>query len=244
MNHYQITRRASIFLGVITAGLGCYGAFEFTRKLEGGDITYLVIASPVIAAGAALIPPMAEACWKAGYRLKAFLWWLVLFPAAATVFFAAAERVHQAKATGEAERGAYRSAVVRAENELAEAKAAAFKATQEADEVRGWNNKTHKTYVGRMATEEVALERRKVAEQALLDAEKKAPAESELKAPPWLLPLALDLIAFMAIWTGFSSPTRQTRVDKLTDDEAAALIEQLLKTEQKRGRAARKSGKN
>ena len=44
------------------------------------------------------------------------------------------------------------------------------------------------------------------AKHALLIAETKATSESALKAPEWLLPAALDLIAFMAIWTGLTGP--------------------------------------
>lgn len=42
------------------------------------------------------------------------------------------------------------------------------------------------------------------AKLALLHAEQKAITESPLKAPVWLLPAALDAVAFMAIWTGLS----------------------------------------
>ena len=38
----------------------------------------------------------------------------------------------------------------------------------------------------------------------LLSAESKAPTDSPLQAPVWLLPAALDVVAFMAIWTAFS----------------------------------------
>jgi hypothetical protein len=37
-----------------------YGAFEFAMKLEGGAVTYLVLAAPVIAGAAASIPVLAE----------------------------------------------------------------------------------------------------------------------------------------------------------------------------------------
>ena len=39
---------------------------------------------------------------------------------------------------------------------------------------------------------------------ALLQAARKVTSESPLKAPVWLLPAALDAVAFMAIWTGLS----------------------------------------
>jgi hypothetical protein len=49
----------ALALGLVCVGLGCYGAFEFAPRLE-GEVTYLVLAAPVIAATAALIPPIAE----------------------------------------------------------------------------------------------------------------------------------------------------------------------------------------
>jgi len=42
------------------------------------------------------------------------------------------------------------------------------------------------------------------ARSSLLEAEKKATADSPLQAPVWLLPAALDLVAFMAMWTALS----------------------------------------
>src|SRR5262245_28219523 len=91
----------SLLLGLTCATLGAYGAFEFAHSLE-GRVTYLVLGAPVIAATAAFIPPIAEATWKAGGYVKALLWWAVLVPAGAVVFFSAAERVHDTKAGVEA----------------------------------------------------------------------------------------------------------------------------------------------
>jgi hypothetical protein len=83
-------RLGAFLLGLTCAGLGCYGAWEFALTLQ-GTVTYLVLAAPVIAAAAAMIPPLAEATWRGGHPLKALLWWGVLVPAGAVVFFAAAE---------------------------------------------------------------------------------------------------------------------------------------------------------
>jgi hypothetical protein len=101
-------RCASIGLGAVAAALGCWGAYQFGCKLEGGA-SYLSIAAPVIALAAALIPPLAENAWRQGQRAKALFWWAVLIPAAATVFFSPAERVHLAKAGAQAERQALRN---------------------------------------------------------------------------------------------------------------------------------------
>ena len=56
-------RLGALALGLICAGLGCYGAWEFALKLEGG-VSYLALAAPVIAAAAAMIPPIAEVTWR------------------------------------------------------------------------------------------------------------------------------------------------------------------------------------
>ena len=110
-------RLGALALGLTCAGLGCFGAWEFALKLEGA-VTYLVVAAPVIAACAALIPVIAEATWRDGNYLKALLWWVALVPAGAVVFFSAAERVFVAKAGAQAERVALRSAASRAQAAL------------------------------------------------------------------------------------------------------------------------------
>jgi len=96
MPDYNFHRAAATVIGLTCAGLGCYGAFEFAHRLE-GTLTYLVVASPVVALTAALIQPLADATWRAGGRLKAVLWWAVLVPAAAVVFYSAAERVRRSQ---------------------------------------------------------------------------------------------------------------------------------------------------
>ena len=93
MRDYTSCGAASTFLGLTCAGLGSYGAFEFAYKLE-GTMSYLVVAAPVVAVTAALIPLIAEATWRAGGYVKALLWWAVLVPAGAVVLYSAAERVH------------------------------------------------------------------------------------------------------------------------------------------------------
>jgi hypothetical protein len=195
----------SIVGGLGLSALTCYGAYEYAIKLE-GHVSYLVIAAPAIALAAALIPPLAEHTWRQGEYLKGVLWWVVLVPAAATVFFAAAERVHMAKAVAEAERLALRKVVQRAEEERTTAKAAYEKASKEADPHRAVKDGDCK---GVCPTRREAEKRTKAeydaVEEKLKSAEKKAVSEASIKAPVWLLPAALDLIAFMAIWTGLSS---------------------------------------
>src|SRR5262245_3597841 len=200
MPDYNLHRVASTALGSICSGLGCYGTFEFAYRLE-GSVSYLVLAAPVVALTAALIPPLAEATWRSGAHIKALLWWAALIPAGAVVFFSAAERVHTAKAGGEAERAALRSAVARAETALAEARTENAKAQAEADKVRGWNQCGPKC-TGIKATAEANRELVADAEAKLAKAEAMAKLEAPFKAPVWLLPAALDVVAFMALWTG------------------------------------------
>lgn len=205
MADYNYHLVASTLIGLTCAGLGCYGAFEFAHKLE-GTVTYLVLAAPVVALTAALIPPIAEVTWRSGAYVKALLWWGALVPAAAVVFYSACERVHTARAGGEAERAALRSATARANDTLTTAKADYATAQADADKVRGWHQCGPKCS-GIKATAEAKRELVVEAEAVLLKADGKAVQEASLKAPVWLLPAALDVVAFMAIWTALSGPT-------------------------------------
>jgi hypothetical protein len=138
------------------------------------------------------------------------MWWAVLVPAAATVFFGAAERVHVAKAGAEAERSALRKAAGRAGQELSEAKQEAAKAQTEARKAEARKTCGATCREVKQARDE-AYSRLEKAEQGLFTAEAKATPEASLKAPEWLLPAALDLIAFMAIWTGLTGPKARKR---------------------------------
>ena len=190
MRDYTCCRVASTLLGLTCAGLGSYGAFEFAYKLE-GTVSYLVIAAPVVAVTAALIPPMAEATWRAGGYVKALLWWAVLIPASAVVFFSAAERVHDAKAGAEAERGALRGAAARASAGLTTAEAELAAARAAANKARGQKQCGPECRT-KLAAEVSAQADVDAARLAMLHAERKATTESPLKAPVWLLPAALD----------------------------------------------------
>jgi hypothetical protein len=195
-------RLGALALGVSCAGLGAFGAYEFTRKLE-GEVTYLVLAAPLIAVTAAFIPPLAEATWRGGHPLKATLWWLVLVPAGAVVFYSAAERIHVSKAGAKAERDAFRGAASRAQAALTKAQADLAKARAEANVARG-QKQCGPACRTKFAAEASAQADVDAAKRELLSAESKATADSPLQAPTWLLPAALDLVAFMAIWTGLS----------------------------------------
>jgi hypothetical protein len=152
---------------------------------------------------AAFIPPLAEATWRGGHPLKATLWWLVLVPAGAVVFFSAAERIHVAKAGAQAERDAFRGVVSRAQAALTRAQADLATARAEANVARG-QKQCGPACRTKLAAEAAAQADVEAARRDLLLAEKRATADSPLQAPTWLLPAALDLVAFMAAWTGLS----------------------------------------
>jgi hypothetical protein len=64
----------------------------------------------------------------------------------------------------------------------------------------------------KLAAEAAANTDVEAARRELLLAEKMAATDSPLQAPTWLLPAALDLVAFMAIWTALSGyGSRQAR---------------------------------
>jgi len=196
-------RIAAFSVGASCAALSAIGAYEMQLKAEGGSLNYLVVAAPMVAVCAALVPVLAE---RETSRVRALLWWLVCLPlAAAVVFFGASERVHQSKAAGQSERESLRAAVVRAESALQEAKAATLKAQAPADKAKGW-----KTCGNECRALVTAYDARKAeqleAERQLAQAQSRAVAEASLAAPVWLLPAALDLIAFAGIWSGLSGP--------------------------------------
>jgi hypothetical protein len=64
-----VIRLGALALGVSCAALGPFGAYEFTHRLEGG-VTYLVLAAPLIAVSAALIPPTPRQLGEADTRSR------------------------------------------------------------------------------------------------------------------------------------------------------------------------------
>jgi hypothetical protein len=134
------------------------------------------------------------------------------------VFFSAAERVHEAKAGAQAERVALRDAASRAQAALTQAHAELASARAAANKARGLQ-KCGTDCRSKLATEATAQAVVDRARGELLQAEKQATAESPLQAPVWLLPAALDVVAFLAIWTGLSTARfkpapRDTRVQQ------------------------------
>jgi len=199
MNSTTLTliRSTALTVGAAAAGVGCYAAYEAAAKADGG---YLMIAAPVVALAAAVIPAYAEMALKSRQFVKALALFVVFLPCAATVFYTAAERVHLAKAGGEAQRAALRTVVERAAADLAEAKAQKAAATTAANRVRGLEGKACKVAcLSAKVTETATAGRVAEAEAALAAAEAKAVAEGQIKAPEWLQPLALDLAGIILI---------------------------------------------
>lgn len=201
-------RPFAFLLGISAGAVGCFGAYEYGLGLEGGKISYLAIGAPIVAIMATIIPPLAEYAWRNNEPFKALLWWIALIPVGSMIFFSAAERVHMAKASNEAEITANYNAVVRARKtydtasdalakiEPEEAKAKAAKA----DNRCNLDCKTKLEYAEMLRTKFIS------AEIELKKAEKSSVVDSQWKPPVWLLPIALDIIAFMAVWTGLSGP--------------------------------------
>jgi len=208
-HHKWIFWRPFVFIvGLVAAGLSCYGAWEYALRLEGGQVTYIVLAAPFLVAAAAFFPPVFHWAWDTGSKLRAILVWpLVVVPAAVVAFYAASERIHHAKAGSHAERLALSSAADRARSDLADAKTAARQAAQVEARFNGVKNCGPQCRNAR-ETAEGARKRAADAEQRLIQAEARATKEAPYQMPPWLLPVSLDLTAFIGIWLGLGGPWR------------------------------------
>jgi hypothetical protein len=142
--------------------------------------------------------------------------WLALVPVLGIVFFASAERVHMAKAGQSADIAAKAASVSRAESELKEARDALRQA--EPAEARAKAIKAEQCGINcrtALGTAQAARERVTQAEQALATRQSTAITESPFRAPVWLLPAVLDLVAFLGIWVGLSGPwVSQTQAER------------------------------
>jgi hypothetical protein len=112
-----LLRTSAIALGASAAGVGCYAAYEAAAKADGG---YLCVAAPVVALAAALIPCFFDRAIHDRQFFRGLVLFVIWLPCAATVFYTGAERVHAAKAGGEAQRTALRLVVDRAQAQLTE----------------------------------------------------------------------------------------------------------------------------
>lgn len=234
-----IVRATALLLGSAAAGVGCYAAYEAAAQANGG---YLMVAAPVVALSGALLPAYADYAVKHRQYLRALVLILVWLPAAAVVFFNAAERVHSAKALGEAQREANRTVVTRAGADLTEAKTEAKAATAAADKVRGKTDKTcHVQCASLKASEAAALDRVAKAQAALAAAEAHAVTEADLKAPDWLLPAALDIVGMVLIGCGFGLGAVQGKPTAAREEVPAKEAPAMPKAPRDRSAAAKKA---
>jgi len=96
--------------------------------------------------------------------------------------------------------------VERLHADLQDAKKEALAARKDSAKVADGKNKGERRERNKKAVEtsQGAAQRVAEVEAKLAVAEARATVESELKAPSWLLPISLDLVAFIAMWSGIS----------------------------------------
>lgn len=223
----NLIRAAAVAVGLAAAGVGCYAAYEAAAKADGG---YLMIAAPIVALLAALIPILFEIAFRDRQWIRGLVLFAVWVPCVAVVFYSATERNHLAKAGAEAERSALRLIADRAKAELTGANAAKAGAIAAANKVRGVEGHDCKlSCLSIKATEQAAIGRAGQAEKALAAAEARAVTESEIKQSDWWLPLALDLAGIFMISTGFNlgrlpAPPIEAPVEKKDPRRVAAGI--------------------
>lgn len=196
-----IARGACLVVGTALAGVGMYASYMAATKV-GNE--YLMVAAPLVALAAPVTMVFVEIAVEARQYVKAMALLAVFILTAATVFYTAAERNHDGRAVGEAQRLASRTAADRAERELNAAKAARIEATAKADKVRGIPDaKCKNTCLSLKASEQAATQRVVAAEQAVRDAAGHAVTDSDIQQADWLMPLSIDVANMVFIWCGF-----------------------------------------
>ncbi len=235
-----LTRITALTVGTAAAGVGCYASYEAALKADGG---YLVLAAPIVAIAAAVIPCFWERAVHDKQWIRATALFLVGLPCVATIYYTAVERNHLAKAGGEAERAALHTAVDRARANLNEASQAKATATAAANRVRGLEGQACKAAcLSAKATETAAITRVTQAEAALVAAEAKAVTEVGMKAPDWLLPLALELAGMILIAAGFGLGRQPATVTLTPGQVRARKGHETRKRNRRLREQARKSG--
>jgi hypothetical protein len=234
-------RITALTVGAAAAGVGCYASYEASAKADGG---YLMVAAPIVALAAAIIPAFFERAIHDRQLIRAAALFLVWLPCVATVFFTAVERVHFAKAGGEAQRSALHEVVDRAKANLSDANTFLVTATAAANKVRGLEGKAcMRSCLSAKATEQAAKTRVADAEAALAVAESKAVAEASMKQPEWLLPLALEVAGMILIAAGFGLGKKPVSVAPvLTKSQIAA--RKGVETKKRKARLRAKARKN
>jgi hypothetical protein len=208
-----IVRAVAVGLGSGCISLSAIGAYQMQAAID-GPTSYTAIAAATIAVSAGAMTVLAEHCYAAGHKLKAIGLVLAAIPAAVVAFYGAAERVQLSRAGSDAERVALGSTATRAEADLKEAKAAWKLATLAADKVRGLDAKACGPKCESIKASETAARKRVTeAELAVQGAQKHATKDADLKAQPWLLPVAVDLAGLIFWMVGFA-PSKKTEAKK------------------------------
>lgn len=197
-------RRAALACGVALAALGAYGSWDYAKGLE-GTISYVVLAAPVVALAAGILPAVAEWQWREGAWLKAALLWVAFGLCAVTVAGAVAERMHTAKAQGEAHRAALRTAVERAQSEYQAKLKETTPASEAKDRTIGWKTCGPSCVAIRAKSDRLNTELA-TARMALANAEQAAVAEAPLKLPSWWIAAAMSVTEVLLIWAGLTGP--------------------------------------
>ena len=205
----DMPRIAAGVMGVGATGISAYAATSHAFALE-ESISYLVVAAGMIAVSVTIIPPAVETLWRRGHRLKAGCWILALVPAATVVFTSAATRVHDANEAARAERISLERAAKRVEQDRDSARERLATAIGQADRYRGLSDKdcNHRCRTAR-ASEIEARAQAVNADTRLTEAEKLLRTASALTAPNWILPVAVDMIGFLGVWTAWSGSRRR-----------------------------------
>lgn len=118
---YSPGRLAAIGIGVILIGLDARGAYEYALKAEAGSVSYLVLAAPIIALTAGLLPILVGNAFKSRQHLKAIFLFVAFLFAGAVVFLAALERTAASHQTAAQARLTHNARVADAKAELAKA---------------------------------------------------------------------------------------------------------------------------
>ncbi len=202
--HWQ--RILGFLLGATSAAIGGFAAYDYAVKLEGGTVSYLVIAAPVVATSAAILPIIVERAWMSGEYIKGFVTSLLIIPAMATVYLSTVERLETVKSPHYAQSAAAQSAIERASVAVEQARSAYSKAGEAYAKAGGKNcGETRKCNALKTSLELTETEIAK-AEARLNEAQKANSYRAPNAALSWLLPFVIDGLAFVGLWLAFSGP--------------------------------------
>lgn len=221
---YPLWKPVAIAAGMTLTGIEVWGAVEYLLKQE-GHVSYLVLGGAIVTAVAALLPPLAERCWRAGRYTLALLLWAALLPALALVLTAAIERSGGARDSAQMERRVVaqrielaRSAEAEAKTRLAAAEAAVLaEINNKKSPGCGRSCKDLKVEV-EAARKELTKTRDAVAAAGVVPKDSQAtriaailPVTEEAVAiyQPIILPISISALGLLLIAVGAHSPKRR-----------------------------------